>query len=474
MQIDEEYFNNEEFKQKLRLFEDSVKSGHPIYLDDDDLTDIIDYYNLMNEGGKAMQTADFALSLYPSAPGPITYKIRRCIDANDISRAEELLEKVTDKEIDYKFLKAEILLSQEQPGLACHLLDEAIEAAEEDDRDNCVIDAIYLFMDYAYYELASKWLKRINNTRTEEYADLEIKVLGLLGEIDKVIEILNRLIDKNPFQHKYWNMISFAQLTNGNYNEALDSSDYSLAITPGNPGGLMCKAQALMKRFYFDEAVKYLYEYLKTYENDVNCLMQIGYCLMNMSKNDKALDIYLKAETKSSCDSEFIGSIYENIALAYSHTGNFEKAMEYIDKIEANCEDAESKHIKLLRGYAMLEAGRYKEGLFLLADLLVKADYDPADTLKVSVVLFENHCEKAAYTLMRDNFPLDDDTMVFGFAYYALYCLEVGEEEEYLKYLKIAVERNSDEAFMTLHHLFPEGMTPEEYYDYAIKKKNNN
>ena len=116
MQIDEEYFNNEEFKQKLRLFEDSVKSGHPIYLDDDDLTDIIDYYNLMNEGGKAMQTADFALSLYPSAPGPITYKIRRCIDANDISRAEELLEKVTDKEIDYKFLKAEILLSQEQPG----------------------------------------------------------------------------------------------------------------------------------------------------------------------------------------------------------------------------------------------------------------------------------------------------------------------------------------------------------------------
>ena len=116
--------------------------------------------------------------------------------------------------------------------------------------------------------------------------------------------------------------------------------------------------------------------------------MQIGYCLMNMSKNDKALDIYLKAETKSSCDSEFIGSIYENIALAYSHTGNFDKAMEYIDKIEANCEDAESKHIKLLRGYAMLEAGRYKEGLFLLADLLVKADYDPADTLKVSVVLF--------------------------------------------------------------------------------------
>lgn len=65
MQIDEEYFNNEEFKQKLRLFEDSVKSGHPIYLDDDDLTDIIDYYNLMNEGGKAMQTADFALSSIP-------------------------------------------------------------------------------------------------------------------------------------------------------------------------------------------------------------------------------------------------------------------------------------------------------------------------------------------------------------------------------------------------------------------------
>ena len=58
MQIDEEYFNNEEFKQKLRLFEDSVKSGHPIYLDDDDLTDIIDYYNMSHMDEKAEQAAD--------------------------------------------------------------------------------------------------------------------------------------------------------------------------------------------------------------------------------------------------------------------------------------------------------------------------------------------------------------------------------------------------------------------------------
>ena len=40
--------------------------------------------------------------------------------------------------------------------------------------------------------------------------------------------------------------------------------------------------------------------------------------------------------------------------------------------------------------------------------------------------------------------------------------------------LRQYLERNSDEAFMTLHHLFPEGLTPEEYYDYAIKKTNNN
>ena len=45
MTDDTAYFESEGFKIILRKYEDSVKSGHPTYMDADDLADIADYYH---------------------------------------------------------------------------------------------------------------------------------------------------------------------------------------------------------------------------------------------------------------------------------------------------------------------------------------------------------------------------------------------------------------------------------------------
>ena len=37
------YFESKEFKNILKQYEESVKSGHPAYMDADDLADIADY-----------------------------------------------------------------------------------------------------------------------------------------------------------------------------------------------------------------------------------------------------------------------------------------------------------------------------------------------------------------------------------------------------------------------------------------------
>ena len=45
MSDDTAYFESEGFKKILRQYEDSVQSGHPAYMDADDLADIADYYH---------------------------------------------------------------------------------------------------------------------------------------------------------------------------------------------------------------------------------------------------------------------------------------------------------------------------------------------------------------------------------------------------------------------------------------------
>ena len=40
----DEYFDSEEFRNILDNYEESAKSGYPLYMDADDLADIADYY----------------------------------------------------------------------------------------------------------------------------------------------------------------------------------------------------------------------------------------------------------------------------------------------------------------------------------------------------------------------------------------------------------------------------------------------
>ena len=469
MQINEEYFNNDDFREKLKSYEESVESGHPIFLDVDDLTDIIDYYNLMQMDKEAEQTADYALSLFPGASGPITYKVRRCIGKNNFEKAEELLEEVNDKDIDYMYIHAEIFLAKNMPDEADRILEEAVALADEDDLDNSLLDAANILFDYGYYELANEWIRKVGDKSSEDYIELKVKILSNQGEIDRAERLLNKLIDNNPYEHKYWNLLSYSQLSNNRISDAMTSNEYSLAVSPDNPEGILCKARILSALYSFEEAVKYYIKYSHIYPNDINSLLQIGYCFLHMNKNEEALNIYLLAEKKAEDDKPTLRMIYENIALAYSHLHKMDESMAYIDRLEKIIIQDERYCIALIKGYVFLENKQMKDGILTLYNLLHEWHNAPLIMLKISVVLYENKLIQAAYVLMHDYYPLDDESNIYGYAYYALYCYDLGKDEEFLKMLEIAVERNPEEAVTVLHHIFPEGMKPTEYYDYILK-----
>jgi hypothetical protein len=75
-----------------------------------------------------------------------------------------------------------------------------------------------------------------------------------------------------------------------------------------------------------------------------------------------------------------------------------------------------------------------------------------------------------AYQMFKNFFRLVDNDWNDGYAYMALCCWDTKRYEEFLKYLKIACERNPQESRMVLAGLFPEGMASEEYYHYMQEK----
>ena len=93
--------------------------------------------------------------------------------------------------------------------------------------------------------------------------------------------------------------------------------------------------------------------------------------------------------------------------------------------------------------------------------------------LRIIVSLYDNHYIQSCYHLMKNFFKVVDDNWDEGYSYMANCCLNMKKQDEFLYYLKLAVERNPKEAREVLKGLFPEGMRPDEYYDYMLNKINN-
>lgn len=113
MHIDEELFKQARFKNKLKQYEQAKSERKTVFMDIDDLTDIIDYYNYDGLVDDAEDVANYALTLYPGAIGPLVFKARQALAEGEFDKAKEFSDSIEDKsDLDYFYLCAEMLIAQ--------------------------------------------------------------------------------------------------------------------------------------------------------------------------------------------------------------------------------------------------------------------------------------------------------------------------------------------------------------------------
>ena len=93
--------------------------------------------------------------------------------------------------------------------------------------------------------------------------------------------------------------------------------------------------------------------------------------------------------------------------------------------------------------------------------------------LRIMVSLYDNRYVNASYRLFKKFFNYVDDSWTDGYAYMALCCWDLRYYDEFLTYLKKAVEKNPKETKLVLGNLFPQGIDVKDYYDYFFKMYNN-
>ena len=464
----DEYFDSEEFHDILAEYEEAVNTGMPVFMDADDLSEIAAYYQTLSEPERAEEAIVLALSLSPGAIGPITYRIHEALYNGDTAQAWEWLDQIIDKtEPNYIYDRAEILLAEGKVEEADEYFREEFRNVPPEEYQDFIVDAAGIFTDYGYHQKAMEWMFRGHQEDSPDYQELMGRTLFGLGKYKDSERVFNSLIDKNPFSARYWNALASAQFMEEDYSNAVQSSEYAIAIDPDDPDGLLAKANGLFRLNNFQEALRYYERYAEKIPDDEFAMLYQGMCLTNLGEIKEAIDILEKALKKGGEESPYFNDIIQELAFVYSEDGQTEYALTLLDHTNA---DTDPVQVELLKVHLLLGIKDLDRATEHVNRALAQTDDLSGTYLRVIISLYDNHYLEGAYELFGRYFDYVGEETTDGYAYMALCCYDMKKYDEFLAYLKKACQINPRECRTALQHLFPEELKPEDYYEY-IKER---
>ncbi|MEE3384031.1 MAG: tetratricopeptide repeat protein, partial [Prevotella sp.] len=238
------------------------------------------------------------------------------------------------------------------------------------------------------------------------------------------------------------------QYLSDDIEDAITSSEYSLAINPNDEEAILNKANGLYKLGNYEDAIDYYKRFVRIRPDEESGEMMIGISLIALNRVQEGVEYLKKAEKKISIDSTHNDEIYQELVIALSKLNRFDEALAYIKRSEsAECEHNE---MKVLEGFVLMKKDDLEGGRECYQQALTDSGYSPVIYLKIGMALYENHLYSAAYMTTKSLLNICPDEMSEAYAYHALFCYFVRKDDEYLEYRKIAFEKDPKLAEMVL------------------------
>lgn len=462
------YFEEDEFKKSLARYEDMLNGGPSAYLDADELTDIAEYYLVHDDEQAANDCIDYALKLHPGDVDPLVFKARQQMFKGNLEEARTIrdcINDLTDREV--YFLNAELLIREQKVKEASDYLWQLAEDTEED-KALFLYDCACIFLDYTQYEVALEWAQWMQRMKPGFKALLLISEIQIAAECyQEALTNLDKALDIEPYSIKAWNMVAEAHFFQEEYYEAIEAADFTLAIDESDLYARLMKANCHFHQGHYEEAHALYRLYSELDNNSELPYFFDGLCLMNLNRQEEALEVLKKAEELANGMSAEQQQIYLQLAFVNSSLHELETAIQYLDRAYVTV--GERFDYDLLKGRILLENGDRERALRLL-DLSLETSKTPNQTkYTVAVLLLEHEMYDRALKLFIELTGEDMENWGRHSQAYMAYCyLKMEEYDKFLFFLKMAGRTDRENAQSIFGSNYP-GVLPEEYYLYAYK-----
>ena len=468
----DDYFKSQEFKDILQRYEQSQRNHTPEYFGSDELADIAEYY--YNEGKRnvAVDVLDYAINLHPGAAMPLVFRARMAlIDDKNIAKAKYYAGQITDTyDLDCLYLKAEIMIAEDRTADANAFLHQAMERIDEDDVPDYVLDVAMMFIDYNLADLADEWLHMSDEDDLQDYREVKARIAFARGDYEQSEKIFEQLLDDDPYSGRYWNSLASTQFMGNRINDAITSSEFSIAINPNDEEALLNKANGLFSLGNFKEALKYYGRFHKLCPDEGSATMFMGNCLLNMSQPDEAITYYEEALRTLKQQNLGTTEVLQCMAFTYSLLNRNDEALACLDEAMQQ-PDANKDEIAVVRGHIHLEHGHVKEAIRCFLGALHGTAFSHDIFFRIAISVYDCGYPAIAYRMFKAYTDIHSNDGDEGMAYLAACQRTLGRHNDYMQSLQTACQRNPAEARKVLGEFFPAGMEPKDYYSYELSKQ---
>lgn len=477
---------DDEFLEILSDYENALSSGVEPYLDACDAVDIAQYYDSREQTDQARRVLKLGLRLHPGDPEVISFLVRiTVVSDKNIQLAHWYADQMISSEpsVDTILAHTDILIAEGKLAEADQMALDALSSFDEEEQNDLCVEMSQMYCFADQYEHSLSWLRRCKTKDTQDYLELLSETTTALGMYDESAKAYSQLLDIDAFSLLNWNNLASVQLLNNKIDDAIESTDYALAIDNNDVFARYYKACALSNKGCLNEAEELfgqLWKEIASNErlrnnDEFKATLAVTYskCLYDENKIDESLEMLSLAEKFTASNDEQKFEIMKQRILILTMMNRTDEALVTVNEMFHLFDNDDYPELYIMKGVILKQKSENHDAdrLFDLAE--EKSRYNLHKRFLVSACLHDFSEYKEAERFLEDLVKHNGGQE--GLAYLASCYKHTGKGWlSYLTVLRKACEKTPDEVTLVFMQDMHHDMRPIEFFLQELKNIEKN
>lgn len=291
---------NQKIKRLVSEFEERTNNQLCLQFDDQELFDIISFYEKEQLLHKAIEAVDLALEQYQYRVDFYLMKVRLLLKEQDYTSAFATLEQaenISPYELDIQLMKAKTLNTIGQPIDALEILDHLRTVTAPSDWTEIMKVEASSYESLKDYDSMFDVLKDaliLNPVRMDLLEKMWMAV-EFSKKYAESVRFHDQLIELEPYNAYAWYNLGHAYSCQMEYQKSIDALEYSFLIDPEFEMGYKDCAELCMQTCQFEKAYEIYKEELDLFGADSDLLACLGECCIELQMHQEARHHLMKA-----------------------------------------------------------------------------------------------------------------------------------------------------------------------------------